>query len=85
MDMQATTTVTLDSCELDINEDPETLRAVIGLMELKSYIPTPLSTKDSETDEKTLPVPDIEVLRTTDRGGDAGRDPKGISENRNHP
>lgn len=76
MDMKATILTVSNSCELDIIDDPETLRAVIGLMELKSYIPTPLSTKDSVTDEKPLPVPETEVLRTTDRGGDDGRDPK---------
>lgn len=57
MDMKATILTASDSCELDIIEDPETLRAVIGLMELKSYVPTPLSTRDSEADEKPLPVP----------------------------
>ena len=52
MDMKATILTVSDSCELDIIEDPETLRAVIGLMELKTYVPTPLSTWNSETDER---------------------------------
>jgi len=49
--MEATKPTTLDFCELDIIQDTETLRAVIGLLELKSYVPTPLSTRDSGTDE----------------------------------
>lgn len=55
--MEATKLTTLDFGELDMIQDSETLRAVIGLLELKSYVPTPLSTRDSEADEKPLPVP----------------------------
>ena len=49
--MESTTLTIPGSCELDIIQDTEALRAAIGLVELKTYVPTPLSARDSETDE----------------------------------